>query len=97
MNKLSIAALVAGTAVVTGFIVSKVVMNKKKTTSTDDVWDDDFNDQCCDGCACDGDIDVVIAAEETDDCAEAVSEAADEASENVENAAADAASDEDKA
>ena len=79
MNKLSIAALIAGTAVVTGFIVSKVIANKKKTAPTDDIWDDDFDAQCCDGCCCDEDIDVVIAGENTGDCAEAVSGAADEA------------------
>lgn len=96
MNKLSIAALVAGTAALTGFIVSKVIKNKKKTASTDDVWDDDFDGQCCDGCACESDLDVVIPAEDTDDCSEAVSAAADEASECAENAAADAASDEEE-
>ena len=94
MNKLSIAGLVAGTAVVTGFIVSKVIANKKKTAPTDDIWDDDFDAQCCDGCCCDEDIDVVSAGENTGDCAEAVSEAADEASESAESAAAEAASDE---
>lgn len=82
MNKLSIAVLVAGTAAVTGFIVSKVMKNKKKCADSE-FFDEDYNDCCCDSCACEEDLDVVIPAEEADDCVEAVGDAAENAAEET--------------
>lgn len=86
MNKLSIAALIAGTAAVTGFVVSRVLKNKKRNTGGE-LFDEEYNDCCCDSCACGEDLDVVIPAEETEDCAEAVSETVEKAEDAVEEAA----------
>lgn len=88
MNKLSIAALIAGTAAVTGFVVSKVLKNKKRNAG-DELFGEEYDDCCCDPCACGEDLDVVIPAEETDDCAETVGEAAEKAADAVEEAADD--------
>lgn len=85
MNKLSIAVIIAGTAAVTGYVVSKVLKNKKKTAGSE-LFDEDYNGCCCDPSACDEDLDVVIPAEETEDCAEAVGEAVEKAEETVEKA-----------
>lgn len=82
MNRLSIALLVAGTAAVTGYVVSKVIKNKKNTSGSE--LFDDCDDCCCDSCSCDDDLDVIIPAEETEDCAEAVEDAAEVAEEAVE-------------
>lgn len=89
MNKLSIAALVAGTAAVTGFVVSKILKNKKKESDSD-IFDESYDGCCCDPSACEDDLDVVIPAEETDDCAETVKEDVEKAVEDVNETAEDA-------
>lgn len=88
MNKLSIAALIAGTAAVTGFVVSKVLKNKKRSTD-EELFGEEYDDCCCDSCACGEDLDVVIPAEETEDCAETVGEADEKAEDAVKEAAED--------
>ena len=88
MNKLTIAALIAGTAAVTGVIVSKVMKYKKKSSQP---LFDDCDDCCCDSCACEEDLDVIIPAEETEDCAEKIEDAAEEIVEEASEKAEDAA------
>lgn len=87
MNKLSIAAIIAGTAAVTGVVVSKILKNKKKEIDTE-LFEDDYNDCCCDSCTCEEDLDVVIPAEETDDCAESLDDDAEEAKDEADKAEA---------
>lgn len=66
MKKLSIIAIILGTAAATGFFVSKMLKGKK---NNDDLFDDD--DDCdCDCCNCDSDINVVIPDEGSDECIE---------------------------
>lgn len=78
MNKLSIALLIAGTAAATGFVVTKMLQNKKKSET-------DLFDEC--DCLCEDDLDVVIPDEDcAEDCAEAVEDAAEEVAEAVEEA-----------
>lgn len=85
MNKLSIAVLIAGTAAVTGYVVSKMMKNKKKEAEKD-IFDENYDDYCCEPCACEEDLDVVIPAEEAEDCAEKIEEAAEEVAEAAEDA-----------
>lgn len=87
MNKLSIAVLIAGTAAVTGYVVSK--MMQKKKASDKDIFDENYDDYCCEPCSCEDDLDVVIPAEETEDCAEEIKEAAEEIAEAAEDAVED--------
>ncbi len=88
MNKLSIALLVAGTAAATGFVVSHVLKGKKKSMGSE--LFDDCDDCCCDACTCEEDLDVVIPAEEAEDCAEEIKEAVEEAAEEVAEAVEEA-------
>lgn len=69
MSKLGVALLIAGTAAVTGIVVSKMAKNKKRP-NTDLI--DDFDDCCCE---CGDSLDVVIPDEE--DCAEEPAENAE--------------------
>ncbi len=91
MNKLSIAVLIAGTAAVTGYVVSK--MMQKKKASDKDIFDENYDDYCCEPCSCEDDLDVVIPAEETEDCAEEIKEAAEEVVEDVKEAVEEAVED----
>lgn len=86
MNKLSIAVLVAGTAAVTGYIVSKVMKNKTKT-SNQDLFDDEYNDCCCDSCACEEDLDVVIPDEDSEDCTEEPKDASEDSASKTDECA----------
>ncbi len=73
MKKLSIIAIILGTAAATGFFVSKMLKGKK---NNDDLFDDD--DDCdCDCCNCDSDINVVIPDEGSDECIETPEAASD--------------------
>ena len=83
MNKLAIAVLVAGTAAVTGVVVSKMMKNKKKP-NTDFL--DDYDDCCCE---CGDSLDVVIPAEDDENCAEELSDAVEDAAEVVADKAED--------
>lgn len=76
MKKLSVALLVAGAAAVTGFIVSAVMKEKKKSSHTEL-----FDDCITDPCTTNEDLDVVIPTEET-------AETPETAIESEENAAA---------
>ena len=84
MNKLSIAVLIAGTAAVTGYVVSK--MMQKKKASDKDILDENYDDYCCEPCSCEDDLDVVIPTEEAEDCAEEIKEAAEDVVEDVKDA-----------
>jgi len=67
MNKLTAAILVAGAAAAAGYIVSKVMKDKKNPCDSD-AFDEEYCGSDCD--CCDEELDVIIPAEETDDTAE---------------------------
>ncbi|MCD8187936.1 MAG: hypothetical protein LUD57_04865 [Ruminococcus sp.] len=88
MNKLTVAALAAGAVAAAGFVVSKIVKDKKKPAS-EDLYDEDYCNSCCGDC-CEEDLDVVIPAEDTDDAVEDISvEVQDTAGESCEEAPAE--------
>lgn len=81
MSKLAIAALIAGTAAITGYVVSRSMKNKKRPDP--DLFDD-CDDDCC--CECGDSLDVIIPAEDDENCAEELSETAEEAAAEAESA-----------
>lgn len=88
MNKLLIAALVAGTAAVTGVVVSQILKNKKKSLDSE-LFDNEYEDCCCEDCTCGADLDVEIPAEDPEDCTEVIKEEAAEIVDDIKDAASE--------
>ncbi|MBQ8296316.1 MAG: YtxH domain-containing protein [Ruminococcus sp.] len=84
MNKLSIAVLIAATAAATGYVVSKVMKNKQSA----DLYEDDFENDCC--CGCDDDELDIIPAEDCEDTAEEIMDVAEDVLEDAAEAVEDA-------
>ena len=70
MKKLSIIAIIVGTAAATALFITKAFQKKKCNKN---LFDDEYDDDCCDcdSCACESELDVVIPAQDTEDNAEA--------------------------
>lgn len=72
MKKLSIIALIVGTAAATGYFVTKMIQKRR---NNDDLWEDDYDDCCdcadceaCEACiASEDDLDVEIPDENADE------------------------------
>lgn len=89
MKKLSIIAIIVGTAAATALFITKAFQKKKCNKN---LFDDEYDDCCdCDSCACESELDVVIPAQDTEDNAEApVDEAEEKAEKTAEEADSEA-------
>lgn len=90
MKKLSIIAIIVGTAAATALFITKAFQKEKCNKN---LFDDEYDDDCCDcdSCACESELDVVIPAQDTEDNAEApVDEAEEKAEKTAEEADSEA-------